>query len=119
MKKNIEITLDTNIARKMLGVVGFDMTNSTDDEVFEKVLSLINKYGAVSKIINSNIKETINNDAYSNSCDCPECGEHISRGKEERTFFCFKCGVHLHQRAFTKEEIDEAVFEHEIDSYED
>ena len=32
------------------------------------------------------IKETIKNNAYLNSCDCPVCGKHISRGYEERTF---------------------------------
>lgn len=28
-------------------------------------------------------KETVNNDAYLNSCDCPICGKHISRGYED------------------------------------
>ena len=41
------------------------------------------------------IKETIKNNAYLNSCDCPVCGKHISRGYEERTFFCERCGTHL------------------------
>jgi ribosomal protein L37AE/L43A len=64
-------------------------------------------------------KETVNNDAYLNSCDCPICGKHISRGYEERTFFCECCGTHLHQRAFTDEEMKAAIFEKEMDEYED
>lgn len=65
------------------------------------------------------IKETINNDAYSYRCHCPVCGNCIQRGNEERTFFCDQCGTHLHQRAFTEEEIEEAIFQHEMDEYED
>lgn len=65
------------------------------------------------------IKETINNDAYSNRCHCPVCGNCIQRGSEERTFFCDQCGTHLHQRAFTEEEIKDAIFEKEMDEYED
>ena len=67
----------------------------------------------------SNIKETIENDAYLYSCKCPECSKNIHRGYEERTFYCENCGTHLHQRAFTKEEIDDALFQYEIDEYED
>ena len=67
----------------------------------------------------NNIKETIGNDAYLHSCRCPECNEKIHRGYEERTFYCENCGTHLHQRAFTEEEIDDALFQHEMDDYED
>ncbi len=65
------------------------------------------------------IEETINNDAYLNSCNCPVCGKKISRGDDERTFYCEQCGTRLHQRAFTKKEIAEAIFEKEMDEYED
>lgn len=65
------------------------------------------------------IKETISNDAYSNSCVCPVCGKHISRGYEDRTFYCEKCGTHLHQRAFTEKEVEAAIFDKEMDECED
>lgn len=63
--------------------------------------------------------ETINNNAYLHKCECPNCGNRITRGDDERTFYCDECGAHLHQRAFTKEEISKAVFEREMDDYED
>ena len=65
------------------------------------------------------IRETICNDSYLNSCICPKCNRVIHRGYEERTFYCEFCGTHLHQRAFTQEEIDDALFQHELDEYED
>lgn len=65
------------------------------------------------------MKETINNNAYLNSCDCPDCGNTITRGTEERTFFCDNCGIKLHQRAFTQKEIDDSIFQNEMDTYED
>ena len=60
MTKNVEITIDIDIARRMLKVTGYyDSFNMTEDEVFEKVLSMINKYGVASIILNSdNNKET-------------------------------------------------------------
>ncbi len=64
-------------------------------------------------------KETVENDAYLHSCKCPTCGKSISRGYEEKIFYCEKCGTHLHQRAFTEEEYEKAKFEHEMDEYED
>lgn len=67
----------------------------------------------------SKIAETIENDAYSHSCKCPECKKKIFRDSKERTFYCESCGTQLHQRAFTEEEIDAALFEHEMDEYED
>lgn len=63
--------------------------------------------------------ETVENDAYLHSCKCPECNKRIFRGSEERTFYCENCGTKLHQRAFTQEEIDDALFQHEMDTYED
>lgn len=56
-----------------------------------------------------NIKETINNDAYLHSCNCPVCKKNISRDYEEKTFFCVQCGTKLHQRAFTEEEMRTAI----------
>lgn len=63
--------------------------------------------------------ETVNNDAYLLKCKCPKCGNKISRDYDERIFYCEQCGTKLHQRAFTEEEIDEALFQHEMDEYED
>ena len=65
------------------------------------------------------VKETVNNNAYLNSCNCPVCGKHIARGYKEKTFFCQQCGTHLHQRAFTEDEIQKARFEKQMDEYED
>ena len=65
------------------------------------------------------IRETINNDAYLNSCNCPSCNKTISRGYEDKIFYCEQCGTHLHQRAFTEDEIQKARFEKQMDEYED
>lgn len=69
--------------------------------------------------VENSVKETINNDAYLWSCNCPDCGKKIHRGSEERTFYCEQCGTHLYQRAFTEEELNKARFEREMDEYED
>lgn len=66
-----------------------------------------------------NTAETIENDAYLNSCKCPICGKKHFRGSEERTFYCSECGTRLHQRAFTEKEVKDAIFEKEMDEYED
>ena len=67
----------------------------------------------------SKIIESIENDVYTHSCRCPNCGNKMYRGSEEATKFCEKCGQQLHLRAFTKEEIDDAIFQHRQDEYED
>lgn len=64
------------------------------------------------------MKEVINIDAYDFSCNCPTCGKRITC-KENETFYCERCGEHLHHRAYTKEEIKQAIFEREMDTYED
>lgn len=46
-------------------------------------------------------------------------GKNISRDYEKKTFFCAQCGTQLHQRAFTEEEIHQALFDEEMDRYED
>lgn len=71
------------------------------------------------KFRKEHMKETINNDAYSNRCNCPVCNKRLFRGSEDRIFYCENCGTQLHQRAFTREEIKEAIFQHEMDEYED
>ena len=63
--------------------------------------------------------ETINNDAYMNSCCCPVCKKKHSRSSNERIFYCSECGTRLHQRSFTEKEIADAKFEREMDCYED
>lgn len=65
------------------------------------------------------IVESVNNNAYLHSCECPKCGKTMTRGYEEETRFCSKCGQKLHLRAFTKEEVDDALFQNEMDDYED
>lgn len=63
--------------------------------------------------------ESIENDAYANQCRCPKCRKLIARGSGESTCFCPKCGQKLHLRPFTEEEIKRAIFEDEMDDYED
>ena len=55
--KNVEVTINIKVARKMLGVAGFykDAEKMSDDEIFAKVLTLIECYGAT-----ANIQETEN-----------------------------------------------------------
>ena len=48
-----------------------------------------------------------------------KCKKKLHRGYEERTFYCEYCGTLLHNRAFTQEELDDALFQHEMDEYED
>ena len=55
MTKNVNITIDISIARKMLTVAGFEYNtiyNATEDEVFGKVLSMLDCYGATFEIQN-------------------------------------------------------------------
>lgn len=64
--------------------------------------------------------EAINLDAYLSRCECPICGNKMFHGCQgEEVKYCSKCGQKLHIRAFTREEIDRAVFEKEQDDYED
>lgn len=49
MTKTVTVTVDIAIARRMLTVAGFnyeEIHSSSDDEIFEKVLSMIDCYGA-------------------------------------------------------------------------
>ena len=49
--KNVEISINIDIAKKALGMAGFNDTfNMSNDEVFENVLTLIECYGAKSII---------------------------------------------------------------------
>lgn len=46
MTKNVEVTVDIKIAKRMLGVAGVNNVNQmTDDEIFEKVLQMNEMYG--------------------------------------------------------------------------
>lgn len=63
--------------------------------------------------------DTIQNDAYLLSCQCPVCMHSITRGYNEGVAYCEKCGQKLRFPPFAKDEIDNALFEHEMDSYED
>ena len=53
MTKNVNITIDIEVARTMLGVAGFsikEIEEATDDEIFAKVLSMIKCYGATFEV---------------------------------------------------------------------
>lgn len=63
--------------------------------------------------------ESVENSAYLLSCRCPACGAHMSRGYDEETKFCSKCGQKVHMKAFSKEEVKQALFDNEMDDYED
>lgn len=63
--------------------------------------------------------EALENSAYLHSCRCPYCGKSMTRGNEEEVRYCSKCGQKLHLRAFTKEEVEQALFDREMDEYED
>ena len=52
MTKNVEVTVDIEIARRMLKVAGFAFVNDmTDEEVFEQALNMNEKYAVESTII--------------------------------------------------------------------
>lgn len=53
MTKEVKLTVDIAIARRMLRVAGFsyeETHQATDDEVFERVLSMIDCYGATFEV---------------------------------------------------------------------
>lgn len=53
MTKEVKFTVDIAIARRMLHIAGFSYEEThlaTDDEIFEKVLSMIDCYGATFKV---------------------------------------------------------------------
>lgn len=66
-----------------------------------------------------NIKETVCNDAYLLTCYCPTCYKKLPRSFKEEVFYCRKCGQKLHTSPFSDEEIEKALFEREMDCYED
>lgn len=72
------------------------------------------------KPINDNpLYDTINNDAYNHSCNCPVCQNKLSRNLDENVFYCKFCGSKLHTPSFSEEEINQAIFEREQDEFED
>lgn len=64
-------------------------------------------------------KDSLNDDAYLLSAECPSCGNHIQRGYEECVEFCRKCGQKIHFRAFTEDELERARQSKIMDEYED
>ncbi len=53
MTKHVKITVDIAIARRMLAVAGFgleEISEATDDEIFEKVLGMIDCYGVTFEV---------------------------------------------------------------------
>ena len=69
-------------------------------------------------MMDTELLETIKNDAYLHSCECPKCHHTLFRDSEEEIFFCKYCGAHLKARAFTEKEIEDAIFEWDMDEYE-
>ena len=69
-------------------------------------------------MMDTELLETIKNNAYLHSCECPNCHHILSRDSEEEIFFCRYCGAHLWARAFTEKEIEDAIFEWDMDEYE-
>lgn len=63
--------------------------------------------------------DSIQNDAYLLSCKCPSCMSTLGRGYDEEFVFCKRCGKKLHLPAFSQAEIEKAMFEKEMDRYED
>lgn len=50
--KNVKVTIDTKIARTMLGIAGWDyikLKDMPDDEVFELTLHMMECYGATTE----------------------------------------------------------------------
>ena len=51
MTKNVEVTIDIAIARRMLRIAGFSFVeNMTEEEVFEQALKMNEEYGVKSVI---------------------------------------------------------------------
>lgn len=48
MTKNVEITINIDIARKVLRAAGYDVDEWTDDEIFAKALKIV--YGLTFQI---------------------------------------------------------------------
>lgn len=63
--------------------------------------------------------DSIENSAYLHSAKCPKCLKSISRGYKEDIVYCSGCGQKVHIPAFSEDEINKALFEHEMDEYED
>ena len=60
MRKNIEVNVDIEIAKRMLSVAGYDTKYMSDNEIFNKVLEMNAMYGLSYNIIDiPNIREKI------------------------------------------------------------
>lgn len=69
MTKDVSITIDIALARRALGVAGYfkEIIQATDDEVFEKVLTLLDCYGATFKVKEKQVgigTKVINDDGF-------------------------------------------------------
>ena len=47
MTKQVNVTIDIDVARVMLGLAGFETNGKSDDEIFEQVLDMMINYGAI------------------------------------------------------------------------
>lgn len=51
MTKQVNVTVDIDIARVMLGIAGLDIKGKSDDEVFEQVLEMMTDYGGTGEVV--------------------------------------------------------------------
>jgi len=51
MTKQVNVTVDIDVARVMLGIAGFDIKGKSDDEVFEQVLEMMTDYGGTGEVV--------------------------------------------------------------------
>lgn len=63
--------------------------------------------------------ESVENSAYLLSYKCPACGARMERSYGEETKFCSRCGQKVHISAFSDKEVKQALFDNEMDEYED
>ena len=93
-------------------------TTSTAENPFYKKMDVIEvpKHG---RLIIEDAIDTVNNDAYLLTCECPICKTIIDRDYDEHFQYCPSCGTKIRMPPFSEEEIEKAVFENEMDEYED
>jgi len=59
MTKQVNVTVDIDVARTMLNLAGFDIKGKSDDEVFEQVLDIMIDYGGTGEVVeNVSLTET-------------------------------------------------------------
>ena len=51
MTKQVNVTVDIDVARVMLNLAGFEVKGKSDDEMFEQVLEMMTDYGGTAEIL--------------------------------------------------------------------